>query len=251
MARNLKPAAPVLKPLDTRFADAVAVCEPHFPVWDRAVDAYVRSYEPPDGDIERQLSRDEVIGAGNVLCELLIVLCEVEPPQDRWTRPKYCPNSSGLDAWMRSEKFGVDFHLGIDIEQGIYLSTELVSPAPLWRMRDDFWWLLASMTEFGDLRLEQSECPTPPIDQHVTRTLERSRSAVFTLITNYVMFQAEDGYAEPDLGSIDVYWPGDTEWSELLRCGAECFRRLYRMNYLIYRLNYIGQKAAERHAQKD
>jgi len=75
MARNLKPAAPVLKPLDTRFADAVAVCEPHFPVWDRAVDAYVRSYEPPDGDIERQLSRDEVIGAGNVLCELLIVLC--------------------------------------------------------------------------------------------------------------------------------------------------------------------------------
>ena len=251
MARNLKPAAPVLKALDTRLADAVAVCGPHFPAWDRAVDAYVHGYEPPDGDVERQLARDEVIGAGNTLCELLTVLCEVDPPQDQWTRPKYCPNLSGLDAWMRSEKFGVDFHLGIDIGQGIYLSTELVSPAPLWRMRDDFWWLLASMTEFGDLRLEQTACPTPPIDQHITRTLERSRSAVFSLITNYVMFQAEDGYEEPDLGLIDVYWPGDIEWSELLRCGAECFRRLYRMNYLIYRLNYIGKKAALRHERKD
>jgi hypothetical protein len=57
-------------------------------------------------------------------------------------------------------------------------------------------------------------------------------------LRNYLFLEASNG--SDDLGSLEIGWDLDTSWDKIILNGRAAFRNLYRINYLLYRAEYVA-----------
>jgi hypothetical protein len=61
----------------------------------------------------------------------------------------------------------------------------------------------------------------------------------------YILFEL-NGDDVGDIGSLEIVWPIDTSWDTLIGNGLSAFTGLYRINYMLYRHEYLRTKSLRR-----
>lgn len=223
--------------IQERVAAGIRHLEPEFSAWDHAICNYIDDYRPPDLNGTVYGPPDSFHAAGKVLSTVLMAFSEMAAATDDWSAPEYSASPFGVHSTTESRKQGIRFELGLLVTQGFILSLQLPFPCKLARMSEEFWQLLASLNSLGKLSYEACTCYPAPANKDAKRIFARSKSAIFQLFIHYALLTLDDPLEAHELGSIEVVWPGTTEWPALIRNGAECFRRMHQMSVMLKTVN--------------
>lgn len=215
-----------------------------------AAHADLREWNQAVGDVLTQAGAGREV-EGDRLVPLLGMMAAAlphlagSPDRLEYASPRMPPT---LDLWFRSGRFAVDVGMGLNFrDRCVYLASGLVTPAPLWRATPEFWEHMSSLARYADdVTYEPAEAAPQPQDPMAARHLLRSKCAVFQLIAHYALLKSAEADPEPTPGLIVVSWPWGTAIEPLLCAAAECFAKLQRMNWLLYRVNYLDERARER-----
>jgi hypothetical protein len=158
-------------------------------------------------------------------------------PRDKWESLW-----SGSAVFLRSGKLSHDFSFEVLDLQGAYcFSSSLVHSQHLPKMPDTFWRLLLELHDIGAVKF----CPNIVITE--------SKSVLWTIIEENASLAQEqrDGARENpflDAGQLEVCWSLKTPLATVYTQALEAFRRLYRLNYMLHRHEYILAKSRQKNA---
>ena len=167
--------------------------------------------------------------------EILDAMIRISGIRDEWEGPLFLPLAvkGGLEIIYRAAKIESQYIFGTD-EIGFFLSTDLSWAENLRKMNDDFWFMMAELSQLGKLDLWENVVLPDSEVRKEPYLYRKSKSQIYSLIRNSIALEKHYGTCE-DLGSIIVRWNYDTPWDELLEKGTRVFRNLYMMNYELWR----------------
>ncbi|MCW5198392.1 hypothetical protein VU06_01430 [Desulfobulbus sp. F3] len=130
-------------------------------------------------------------------------------------------------------------YIRFGIYQDEFYMTSSFSAAPyLKKMNDAFWIDMLSLSSLGRLNfLEEAE---PQIDKksEAGKIMRHNKSQIFRIIRNYLFLEITEGDTA-DLGTIELYWPIKTPLITILQNATAAFEKMYRINYALYRAEYL------------
>lgn len=146
----------------------------------------------------------------------------------------------GQLASVRSEKMGVEFDFGID-HSDFFLSSELRYPSHIRNVDDKFWAHLIGLQSIGRLEFLENIVPSWNGANKAMKVLKNAKSSLFQVIRNYILLEMYQEEAS-DLGSLEIKWPVTASWDLIIKNGLCAFDKLYKINYMLYRIEYLRCK---------
>ncbi len=207
--------------------------------WNICVDRYLVSSHN-----DKEACQDIFDAYIKSITEILLEISEKVAPSDKWTFHRM-----GNTLIVRSHKLEHDFEIGICFEMRFYIETELVYPQNIAYMTDEFWTNVIELNQFGQLQyLKNRIFDIPESINH--KALKRKNSNILSMAHNYILFMAQElegmnEYEDTcscDYGTLEVSWPIDIGFENLLRNYYMVFKRFYKINYLLYRQQYIADR---------
>lgn len=189
-----------------------------------SVDAWLASLES-DADDDNTTAFQAYL---DVLREFLETIAAAVAPRDQWQ-----PFWSGSSVILRSAKLAHDFTLEVDDLHGRWvLSFPLGRSQHLPKMPDEFWRILLELNDWANLSFTSN------------RLIAEHKSIAWTIMAEYSLLATdEDSGALTDQfldsGTLELSWPLRLPVEQLRDRMIESFRRAYRLNYLLYRHDYI------------
>ena len=226
--------------MNETFKKKFAQSSEKFDKWDSIFQSFSYSNFQPDKvndekyvEISFQLQR--------VLSEILEIFISFGKFRDSWELPpKMDIFPFGQAAIVKSKKLRHDFSFGL-YEDEFFIETSILYPRHLKHMSDDFWILFTELAAVGTFAFQECACP---FDENVPlqEAFKGGRSNVYKIIRNYILLEQ---YPEGslDLGLFKITWPQKTQWDILIKKGCEAFKRMYELNYMLYRQEYLRMKA--------
>lgn len=162
--------------------------------------------------------------------------------RDSWELPpKIDIYPFGQGAVVISEKLNHDFSFGF-YESEFFIESYILYPWNLKHMPDEFWKTLTELPTLGAFSFQENVFPVFGEDEPIPEIFKGGRSNVYKIIRNYmVLEQYSDGSL--DLGWFKVAWPRETAWDILIKRGCDAFKKIYRLNYMLFRNEYLRNKA--------
>ena len=202
---------------------------PEFPGWSMNLERFLESYHPESftGAEETSEIRENI---KQIYATILDAIIRMSGIRDRWEGPEFLPLNvyAGQEAYFRSTKLECPFHFGTD-ESGFFLSTDLIYSENLRKMNDKFWFLVAELTNFGELDIWENTFWEDTKKRKQPWFHRKSGSRIFQLIRSSVALEKEEGDSA-GIGMLIIRWDFDTPWDELLDKGSAAFQNLYRIN---------------------
>jgi hypothetical protein len=176
----------------------------------------------------------------DVLREFLEGIADAVVPRDQW-RPFW----SGSSVILRSAKLEHDFTFEVDdLGARWLLSSTLGRSQHLPKMADQFWRTLLELHDYGSPSFVSN------------RLMTEHKSILWTIMAEHSLLASDEECDTGtdqflDSGTLELSWPLGTPAEQLKDQLTESFRRLYRLNYLLYRHDYIlTASRAKHHARK-
>lgn len=198
------------------------------------------------------VSEDAIISFRDTLSNILDIIAHKVAPRDNWEMFYM----SGINPIICSDKFSKGFILGTYLDLYFYLDVPIHYPRNIYRMTDKFWGVFLELHRYGKLNFEEGLAPNIP-GYMKPMTKNTSQVSLFRLIQNYISLSSEldiadfrEGDALEDFGSIEVKWPVKIEINDFLNNLYEAFKRLYNLNNMLYRQEYISQHYKMKRANK-
>jgi hypothetical protein len=164
--------------------------------------------------------------------------------KDTWDTSKCSANLFGQHLLLRSEKMNIIFYWGLD-DANFYLETHIKAPENLRYMTDSFWSNILELKELGEF--EFSELGS--LNETQRPLFENNTSVVFQMIRNFMLYQVEkmEGLNDQqppsmEMGQLILKWNIETPWENLLKQSSEAFKRLYAINYSLWKVGNLHQK---------
>lgn len=216
--------------------------------WDEVFRRYQQATWHPDS-----VTEDESVQADleivYVLRTILRFYTDSAQALERWELPGYLMDPFGFTLVAKAEKQNHEYEFGIEANV-FFLQTLLHAPWTIKYAGMDFWRDLTEIDALGTLTFEENSVPTgPPENKAHNHLLKVGKSAIYRLIRNLVLFEAEgpepeDSKLSSDFGWLKVAWRvNEITWEDLLQKGALVFRHLYQMNYTLWRHQYQYEHA--------
>lgn len=209
--------------------------------WDKKIDNFrnalftIEGIENTTNDEFEKLSCD----LHEILSTLLTHFANKSGVRDNFNEPRLGFISHGQSVELESEKMNTRFSFGI-YQNSFYLETYFQHPFYLKSMDDTFWQYFVNLTEFGNFSFQENAVPVSEAAKSIDKCLGKCKSNIFNLIKNYILL--ENSGSSVDLGSLEVSWPINIAWPDLIKNGTKAFTNLHKINYLLYRRYYINLK---------
>lgn len=206
--------------------------------WSECIECYL--YQ---ANVLETVSEDAFISFRDTLSDILDIVARKVAPRDNWE----AFYMSGINPVICSDKFSKGFILGTYLDLYFYLDAPIHYPRNIYRVSDEFWEIFLELHQYGMLNFEEGLASNIP-GYMKPKTKNTSQASLFRLIQNYLFVSKDldieefrDGNALEDLGSIEVKWPVKIEINKFLNNIYEAFKRLYRLNSMLYRQEYLSQ----------
>ncbi len=176
----------------------------------------------------------------DTMADILTEVARRTTPNDSW---KLFHSGNVLEVRSNKLQYGIRFYTWLNIEFNI--ETAFLFPQHISRMPDEFWKNILELNQYGKFVFEENSMPNCP-SRLTLQAKKKVKSNLFRLARHCILFAAqqnendidvEDVYE--DFGSIQVSWPLNIKIEDLLNNISEVFTRFYRINYMLYRHEYI------------
>jgi hypothetical protein len=171
----------------------------------------------------------------NTFAEILETVSRIVAPKEQWKTYFL----GGTVPLIKSDKFYNGFHLGTWLDAYFYLEAPMHYSCHIHRMPDVFWKTYLELHNYG-------KSPIVPKNVRI-QTKNTSKNSLYKLIQNYILLSLEmesenivDTDTQEDIGSIEVMWPRNIRIEEFINNVFEVFKRVYQINYMLYRREYIS-----------
>lgn len=215
----------------------------HFSKWDKVLSEYIKSYYSID-HIDQEKYRNVVLELHEILNKMLSVFIEIGKFKDQLGLPAKIEifPTFGQAAVVTSQKMGTEFSLGID-DDSFFLQTYIYHPWHLKKMKEDFWIEFTSLCSLGDFQFVENAGLASEEGKQAEKIFKNAKSSVFQLIRNVILLELYDSNSLIDLGWLEIRWPfNKINWEVLIRNGSLAFKKLYKLNYMLYRAEYISKR---------
>jgi hypothetical protein len=155
----------------------------------------------------------------------------------KWREWKLSAWGANMSVHHKTHKTQCPFDLGF-YEGKLHLSSYLPNHIYLRYATDAFWIELAHLCEETDVKWDTHEFPRDYNASETNRTLYRTEKSVFfCMMRNYwIGMQLEGGNG--GIGGFSLTWLLDGDWRKLLEEGGKAIRRIYALNYHLWRWHY-------------
>lgn len=217
----------------------------HFKEWNHIIQDYhelfYENYDSQDPD-----QYNKVIRVHNIFETILKFFTRYGEFKDSWDFPaRINLFPSIFYATVGSEKIGLEFDFGINDYENFFLSTHLIYPYNIKNMNDIFWSHFSELVSFGQFEFLENFWRSSDEVEKSLKKFKNSSSNIFRLIRNYILLELYEG-GSADYGSLEIKWPISTSWDIIIKNGASAFKRLYQINYMLYRNEYLRIKMGKR-----
>lgn len=209
----------------------MVICQETTDRWVRTIETWLGSLdhdEETDADVQ---AFEQYLRSLN---EMLMGMAHTVAPRDGWE-----PFWSGSTVIVRSKKLAHDFYFEVcDLTGRFCMTTHVGFASHLKSMPDDFWRILLELTGCGTLEFEPN------------RGSDKSKSIIWRMVQEYALLARDpdetltDSFI--DFGDLRVVWPRRMPLAEVYSRSLEAFTKLYRLNYMLYRSEYIAKKSREK-----
>lgn len=211
----------------------------HFNEWDNIFQEYALSCCG-----ERYIDDDKYLdiykNTSDVFSQLLKNFIEYGKYQDKFHFNEYYPNIYGVESIVTSEKLECEFILGTN-NNAYFLQSYVLHPEHIKNMDDIFWRDLLALNQYGSFEFVENAWVQGAEKSEIERILKNTKSNMIRLLKNYLLLNIHNGDLT-DIGWLRVNWPINTYWDDLLLKGCEAFKTLYKINYTLWRIQYIRSK---------
>jgi hypothetical protein len=199
--------------------------------WTTAIVEWLKSLDSEDNDADVEVFRAYI----DALRDFLERVAIEATPREKWEH--YWSSSIVL---LRSTKLAQDFSIEVDdCLNRLRLSASLMYSQHLPKMTDEFWVTLLAMQDHGQLAFSSNTCSS------------KSKSVAWAIMEDHAALAAaqQDGECDNafiDAGTVEISWPLRNGMQAIYAAAVEAFRRLYHLNYLLYRHEYILRAATRK-----
>ncbi len=209
--------------------------------WDKALGSHFKlTYEDDDQeDLDAHIQVSTRVHT--IFRTILSLFAAHGKARDAWifsAQPDILP--FGQQCSVRSEKMDVTFDFGVYYND-FFLHSDLRYPFFIKNMDDQFWSHFVELQSLGQFEFMENAGPSSNEADTAMKHLKNTKSNIFQMIRNYILL---DIYADDvtDLGSIEIKWPVTDSWDSIIENGLSAFTRLYRINYMLYRYEYLRMR---------
>ena len=210
-----------------------------FPKWDKCIQKYLQIEYSLDDDVNDEDYQKVHLDIAKLLNYILNFYTRSCKVRDTFTEPLLDFFPFGLSVVVESEKMGIKFSFGI-YESNFFLNTFIDYPWHIKSMDDKFWHELSKLSFLGEFHFLENIVPDSPESDSISKKVKCKKSQIFNMILNYALLESSGGSG--DFGSIEIRWPINHPWNDLLNNGSEAFRILYKVNYQLYRAYYLSTR---------
>ncbi len=213
--------------------------------WARNIDAYF--FAQRKGNV----ASDEYLAFNDTLAEILTNAASTVGQRDSWEL-----FMSGTYFEIRSIKLQHGFRFGAWLDARFYMETDVLYAQHISHMPEDFWDCVLQLEKCG--RFVFTENAMPEIASGLrSQAKKKVKSNLYRLARHHLLCAAEsnnDAFVErdcfEDFGSLEVEWPININVEDLFVKLVEAFTRLYRVNYLLYRYEYMLRHSRRKNGGK-
>ena len=229
--------------MEKSVAEELKSLSPHFPAWADTLRRYNKQmYQNDDEDDSEEAIRAEL--EVHEICKTVLLVCtRCCHLRDAWDPGTFSLSPFGQETTIKSRKLGMKFALGC-YQREIFLSCYLHSPEHIRSMTDEFWACFIELPSLGDFRFLQNASPSSEEARRIMKQSKNTKSNIFQIIRNYLLLEGF-GDGSDDIGSLEIKWPFTTPWNDLIENAVKAFGRLYKINYLLYRSEYIRSRGRQ------
>jgi hypothetical protein len=211
----------------------------NFDDWDRTLNNFVEIYLSQENSNEHDGIIDETsTRLHQLFLTALFAFIEEGNFKDKWFYSK-APNMFryGQSTTVRSEKLGINIDFGVYLYE-FFLNCHFVLARHIPSMDDTFWKLILELQSLGNMEFAENAVPLIEKVSEADRLMRYNKSQIFRLIRNYIFLEGD----VTDFGALEVKWGIRTSLDTLLANGSIAFRNLYRINYLLFRAEYMVRR---------
>lgn len=177
----------------------------------------------------------------DTIADILTEIAHRTTPNDKWEL-----SFMGDILHIRSDKLHHVIRFGTWLDHEFNMETEILYPQHLVRMPDLFWKQILELGEYGKFEFLENAIPDYP-PYLAVQAKKKTKSNLYRIVRNSVLFEAHTINDYPirskdiydNFGYLQVSWPVNIRFEELLINMYETFKRFYQLNYMLYRHEYI------------
>jgi hypothetical protein len=216
--------------------------------WAANIDQYFISSQHEDNSV----NNTELFKAYlDTIAEILTEIAHKTTPNDHWEL-----FFMGDILEIRSKKLQHGFRFGTWLDIEFNMETAILFPQHISRMPDEFWKHILELNEYGKFVFTEDSMPNFP-SCLTLQAKKKVKSNLFRLARHYILFAAQENEdnietkdSYEDFGSMQVSWPLNIKIEDLLNKMFEVFTRFYRINYMLYRHEYIINHSKRKSGRK-
>ncbi|BCK33220.1 hypothetical protein VCSRO96_3040 [Vibrio cholerae] len=173
------------------------------------------------------------------LAEVLSIAQKESKVKEQFSAPKLAPILVGNAITITSDKLNLEITFGI-FKNEFYLESSFNYPEHMGKVDDDFWFTLANMSKLGMLKFQENASPATDLSEKLEKKHRALKSSVLAAIQNYIICVDDDCIND---GGLEISWKINTDFCELLSNLSGALGCIYKLNYQLYRRNYILEKS--------
>lgn len=201
-----------------------------FNEWNKVINVYCQSAQPSD---------DIMIQLHDIFIEILLYFVSSGTFKDQWEYTNYPLNFMPF-ASVTSQKMNLKIDIGL--YKGEFYMSSSINAAPYLRSMDDtFWKEIIDLSLLGIFEFTDNAIPQRQKGTESDKLMKYNNSQIFKLIRNYLFLEITNS-GSVDLGSLEIRWPIGTPWVTILEKGRTAFQKIYRINYALYRADYLANR---------
>ncbi len=174
-----------------------------------------------------------------LLSEFLSIIQKGSKVREPFSLPQLALTLVGDAVVVDSEKLKLSITFWIYMNR-FYLESSFNYPEHMGKVDDEFWFNLCSLSKLGRVEFQENICPDTELSRKLEKKHRVMKSSVLATIQNYIICTDNDCIND---GSLGISWGINTDLGELLYKASFAFACLYKMNYQLYRHNYILEKS--------
>ncbi len=225
--------------MDKQAKDVLIANLPNFPSWAKTVREYVFITFSEENYNEEENSQ-AILNLHNTLSDIVKIFIQFGRFKDEWSEFSLLPAAYiGIRTSIKSKKIGCEFEFSFD-ERGYCLESYIHHPENLKHMDDKFWQNIMELPNYGEFQFVDNACFSTPNGIIADKLFKNKKSNIFRLIKNTILLELYDE-ALIDIGWFSLRWSSDISWEELLINGCNAFKLLYKINYSLWRIDYLKE----------
>lgn len=180
-----------------------------------------------------KLPEDDVVFC---LMETFFYLLKNAKIRDDWEF-KSCAFGRNIVIYAMSRKQSHEYSLGF-YQGDIYLESSIFKPETIKYMPSEFWIVLAEL----DLNHNFSFQENAVVSDKVSCDTRTGVSSIYKIVRNYILLEEHDPESTYNLGTLEAHWGRTEPPVEILKSATALLKGLYKLNYLLYRRDYLKRK---------